>query len=103
MTTIEPRLTSLAHGGGCGCKLAPAVLQDIIGRRQPPQAAGFEIKLNYGTQVETAPPTIVLSTSAPKSVAEPYRRYLLNVLRQHTPFREVPIRLLVRGRSASEK
>ncbi len=25
------RLTSLAHGGGCGCKLAPAVLQDLIG------------------------------------------------------------------------
>ena len=30
MTTPEPRLTSLAHGGGCGCKLAPAVLQDIL-------------------------------------------------------------------------
>lgn len=26
----EPRLTSLAHGGGCGCKIAPAVLQDIL-------------------------------------------------------------------------
>ena len=25
-----PRLTSLAHGGGCGCKLAPGVLQQII-------------------------------------------------------------------------
>lgn len=25
-----PRLTSLAHGGGCGCKIAPAVLQDIL-------------------------------------------------------------------------
>jgi len=25
-----PRLTSLAHGGGCGCKLAPSVLQDIL-------------------------------------------------------------------------
>lgn len=24
------RLTSLAHGGGCGCKIAPAVLQDIL-------------------------------------------------------------------------
>jgi len=24
------RLTSLAHGGGCGCKLAPAVLGDIM-------------------------------------------------------------------------
>jgi selenide,water dikinase len=27
----EPiRLTSLAHGGGCGCKLAPGVLRDIL-------------------------------------------------------------------------
>ncbi|GAB1361095.1 selenide, water dikinase SelD [Rhodobacter sp.] len=26
----EPRLTSLAHGGGCGCKIAPGVLEDIL-------------------------------------------------------------------------
>src|SRR5215469_1719817 len=26
----EPRLTSLAHGGGCGCKLAPSVLQQLL-------------------------------------------------------------------------
>ena len=26
----EPRLTSLAHGGGCGCKLAPGVLSEIL-------------------------------------------------------------------------
>jgi selenide,water dikinase len=26
------RLTSLSHGGGCGCKLAPAVLEQIITR-----------------------------------------------------------------------
>jgi predicted GTPase len=42
----------------------------------------------------------VLSTSAPKSVSEPYRRYLLGVLRKHTPFHEVPIKLLVRGRTS---
>jgi selenide,water dikinase len=28
--TDEPRLTSLAHGGGCGCKLAPDVLSEIL-------------------------------------------------------------------------
>ena len=28
MTTV--RLTSLAHGGGCGCKLAPSVLQQLL-------------------------------------------------------------------------
>src|SRR5258706_3825497 len=27
-----PRLTSLSHGGGCGCKIAPAVLQQIISK-----------------------------------------------------------------------
>jgi selenide,water dikinase len=26
----EPRLTSLSHGGGCGCKIAPGVLTEIL-------------------------------------------------------------------------
>ncbi len=26
----EPRLTSLSHGGGCGCKIAPGVLSNIL-------------------------------------------------------------------------
>ncbi|MEO8812928.1 MAG: selenide, water dikinase SelD [Caulobacteraceae bacterium] len=30
MTDPSARLTSLAHGGGCGCKLSPAVLRDIL-------------------------------------------------------------------------
>ncbi|MFN4116659.1 MAG: selenide, water dikinase SelD, partial [Inhella sp.] len=37
----EPRLTSLSHGGGCGCKIAPGVLADILkgstGFPLPPQ------------------------------------------------------------------
>src|SRR5579859_246954 len=35
MTSIEtptPRLTSLSHGGGCGCKIAPGVLSDLLAR-----------------------------------------------------------------------
>ncbi len=34
-----PRLTDLAHGGGCGCKLAPAVLRQIMAAM--PAAAAF--------------------------------------------------------------
>ena len=41
------RLTSLAHGGGCGCKIAPAVLQDILARM--PAAAAFP-NLLVGTE-----------------------------------------------------
>lgn len=30
ITNLEPRLTSLSHGGGCGCKIAPGVLSEIL-------------------------------------------------------------------------
>jgi selenide, water dikinase len=30
MNVPKIRLTSLAHGGGCGCKLAPSVLQELL-------------------------------------------------------------------------
>ena len=28
--TASPRLTSLSHGGGCGCKIAPGLLSEIL-------------------------------------------------------------------------
>lgn len=40
MTPDPVRLTSLAHGGGCGCKLSPAVLRQILATTPP--AAAFE-------------------------------------------------------------
>jgi selenide,water dikinase len=30
LPSAEPRLTSLSHGGGCGCKIAPGVLSEIL-------------------------------------------------------------------------
>jgi GTP-binding protein len=76
------------------------VLRSAVEANQPPRdARGRPVRLFYATQVETAPPTIVIAASAAKAVTEPYRRYLLNVFHQALPFREVPIRLHVRGRS----
>ena len=42
MQRVDPepfRLTSLAHGGGCGCKLSPAVLRDLLADQ--PAMSGF--------------------------------------------------------------
>jgi selenide,water dikinase len=33
MNIPQIKLTSLAHGGGCGCKLAPAVLQELLAKQ----------------------------------------------------------------------
>ncbi|CAB3917006.1 Selenide, water dikinase [Achromobacter animicus] len=34
-STNAPRLTSLSHGGGCGCKIAPGVLSALLARFGP--------------------------------------------------------------------
>jgi selenide,water dikinase len=47
MFTPIPRLTSLAHGGGCGCKLAPSVLQQLLACQ--PEASPFA-QLLVGTE-----------------------------------------------------
>ncbi len=36
-TTQAPRLTSLSHGGGCGCKIAPGLLAELIGKSALPR------------------------------------------------------------------
>jgi selenide,water dikinase len=47
MNVPQVRLTSLAHGGGCGCKLAPAVLQNLLADQ--PLAAPYK-QLLVGTE-----------------------------------------------------
>jgi len=47
MNAPRARLTSLAHGGGCGCKLAPSVLQELLA--QLPSAPSFA-NLLVGTE-----------------------------------------------------
>ena len=47
MTDAEPRLTSLAHGGGCGCKMSPERLRNILAATP---AAGAFAQLMVGTE-----------------------------------------------------
>jgi selenide,water dikinase len=47
MLSPVTRLTDLAHGGGCGCKLAPSVLQKLLADQ--PKAAPFA-QLLVGTE-----------------------------------------------------
>jgi selenide,water dikinase len=47
--SAEPRLTSLSHGGGCGCKIAPGVLSEIL-----KGTAGMPIPKELLVGIETA-------------------------------------------------
>ena len=70
--------------------------------RPPSDRRGRPVRIYFATQVDTAPPTIVLSTSSPESITAPYKRYLLSSLRKNAPFTEVPIKILVRNHKSRE-
>jgi len=74
------------------------VIQELVAIRQPPQAGAGEIKLLYGSQVSTAPPTFAIVSSKPDKIPDSYRRYIVNGLRERFGFRGAPIRLRFTGR-----
>jgi GTP-binding protein len=75
-------------------------LEELLARRQPPQAAGREIRLLYATQVEVAPPTIAVFGNHPELLEEHYVRYLHNGFREAWGFTGNPLRILLKRRAA---
>lgn len=75
-----------------------AVVRAAVKNNRPPQRANKQPKLYFGTQVGTAPPTIVLKCNYPKLIDQSWIRYLLGVMREQLPFKEVPIKLYLRTR-----
>jgi len=49
----QPRLTELAHGGGCGCKIAPGVLAQLL-KRSAPSASFAELLVGNETSDDAA-------------------------------------------------
>jgi len=74
-------------------------LAEMLARRQPSQAAGREVKLNYATQVSTLPPTIAVFGNHPDLVEEHYIRFLHNGFRESWQFMGNPLRILMRRKS----
>jgi GTP-binding protein len=75
-------------------------LQELLARRQPPQASGREVKLNYATQVEVAPPTFAVFGNNPDLVQEHYVRYLHNGFREFWGFTGNPLRIVLRRKAS---
>ena len=65
----------------------------------PPLYRNRAVKMNYITQVSTAPPTFVISTNYPQSIHFSYERYLLNKMRRQFGFEGTPIRFLFRKKA----
>lgn len=73
---------------------------DIVVRHRPPTMNGKSWKLFYVTQVANNPPTFILFANRKLPRSSTYRRYLENQLREAMELRGVPIRLVIKNRSA---
>jgi GTPase len=78
------------------------ILRAAIEKNTPPYRRNRRPKIYFATQVSVAPPTIVIKCNDPALLDEPWKRYLLNLLQESLPFKEVPIRLYFRPRDSRE-
>lgn len=61
--------------------------------------AGRQPRLFYATMPATNPPTLALFVNDPDLFDNNYQRYLMNNIREELPFSEVPVKLLIRGKT----
>lgn len=84
-------------------RLGTSVFNRILMRAQdnhsPTSKTGRILKIYYGTQVRSDPPTFMLYVNDPKLAHFTYLRYLENRIRKEYPFSGTPIRLVLKGRS----
>jgi GTP-binding protein len=74
------------------------VLVEAQDMHSAPAHAGKQLKLFYGTQVRSDPPTFMIYINDPKLIHFSYMRYLENRFRQEYGFLGTPIRLVTKGR-----
>ncbi len=74
------------------------VLRAAVKNWPPPNRMNRTPRILFATQVATEPPTIVIKCNASELFDEDYKRYLLGVMREKLPFKEVPIKLYFRSK-----
>jgi GTP-binding protein len=74
------------------------LLEQILAHKPPPAGrGGRHVRLYYVTQASVRPPTFFLSTNHPAEVGYPYRRFLVNQLRETYGFEGTPVRVVLRA------
>lgn len=83
-------------------RLTTSKINEIIHKAQDahphPTHAGRALKMYYGTQVRSDPPTFMIYVNDPTLMHFTYLRYLENQIREEYSFLGTPIRIVTKGR-----
>ena len=78
------------------------VINEAIAIVQPPTDKGKRLKILYGTQVSTKPPTFVIFVNSKDLFHFSYERYLVNQIRKEFGLEGTPIRIIAREKLDKE-
>jgi GTP-binding protein len=72
------------------------VLEELVGRQQPPQPVGESVRLLFASQIGTAPPRFAVVSNRPDAIPESYTRYLTRGFREAWAFLGAPLAIKYR-------
>ena len=75
-----------------------AIIHNAQDAHPHPSHAGRQLKMFYGTQVRSDPPTFMIYVNEPKLMHFTYLRYLENQIRDEYGYLGTPIRIVLKGR-----
>ena len=78
------------------------VINEAIAIVQPPTDKGKRLKIFYGTQVATKPPTFIIFVNKKELFHFSYERYLVNQIRKEFGLTGTPVRVIVREKLDKE-
>lgn len=78
------------------------LIREIVTRQGPTDIKGTHAKVFFVAQTASNPPTITIVVNHPELFRPSYQRFLMNRLREETPFVEVPLRIVIRARRQRE-
>jgi len=78
------------------------VINEAIAVVQPPTDKGKRLKIMYGTQACSKPPTFVIFCNNKSLFHFSYQRYLINCFRNNFGFEGTPVRLIIREKGEKD-
>ena len=78
------------------------VINEAIAIVQPPTDKGKRLKIFYGTQVSTKPPTFVIFVNSKELFHFSYERYIVNQIRKEFGLEGTPVRIIAREKNEKE-
>lgn len=74
-------------------------LMPVFEQTPPPSSRGYDMRINYVTQVSTEPPVFALFLNHPQYLKTEYKKFIERKIREFFPFEGTPISLVFRKKN----